>query len=138
MSRRGTQIAHLPRPCKDTAMANHLGSLMSLDSASMYFRAFFGVPDSVKAPNGTPVNGVRGFCDMIARLVREFEPSQIVATWDNDWRPDFRVQALPSYKAHRVDPQRSEERRVGKECSARVAPACGQTPLTIHESSPRK
>ena len=90
-------------------MANHRGSLMLLDSASMYFRAFFGVPDSVKAPNGTPVNGVRGFCDMIARLVREFEPSQIVATWDNDWRPDFRVQALPSYKAHRVDPQTGGE-----------------------------
>src|SRR5690625_1517137 len=82
---------------------------MLLDSASMYFRAFFGVPDSVKAPDGTIVNAVRGFLDMIARLTREFGPGQIVATWDNSWRPDFRVAALPSYKAHRVDSETGGE-----------------------------
>lgn len=85
-------------------MENRPGSLMLLDSASMYFRAFYGVPDSIKSPDGTPVNAVRGFLDMIARLVRDHQPSQIVATWDDDWRPAFRVAALPSYKAHRVDP----------------------------------
>ena len=42
--------------------------LMVLDSASMYFRAFFGVPE-VLAPDGTPVNAVRGFLDFISRLV---------------------------------------------------------------------
>ena len=47
-----------------------VGSLMLLDSASMYFRAFYGVPDTVTAPDGTPVNAVRGFLDMITRLVR--------------------------------------------------------------------
>jgi 5'-3' exonuclease len=77
--------------------------LMLLDSASMYFRAFYGVPDSVTAPNGTPVNAVRGFVDMIARLVTERRPARLVACLDLDWRPAFRVDALPSYKAHRVE-----------------------------------
>jgi len=76
--------------------------LMLLDSASMYFRAFYGVPDTITAPDGTPVNAVRGFTDMIARLVTEQRPSRLVACLDLDWRPAFRVRALPSYKAHRV------------------------------------
>ena len=76
--------------------------LMLLDSASLYFRAFFGVPDSMKAPDGTPVNAVRGFCDMVSTLVTQRRPDRIVACWDDDWRPAFRVEAIPSYKAHRV------------------------------------
>ncbi|MDC7120314.1 5'-3' exonuclease [Cellulomonas fimi] len=78
------------------------GRLLLLDSASLYFRAFFGVPDSVKAPDGTPVNAVRGLLDMIARLVTDRRPTRLVACWDDDWRPAFRVEAIPSYKAHRV------------------------------------
>jgi 5'-3' exonuclease len=76
--------------------------LMLLDSASLYYRAYFGVPDSVKAPDGTPVNAVRGFLDMIASLVVARRPTHLVACWDDDWRPAFRVAAIPSYKAHRV------------------------------------
>jgi 5'-3' exonuclease len=75
--------------------------LMVLDSASMYFRAFFGVPE-VLAPDGTPVNAVRGFLDFISRLVGEYRPSHLVCAWDNDWRPQWRVDLIPSYKAHRV------------------------------------
>jgi len=77
------------------------GRLMLLDTASMYFRAFFGVPE-IAAPDGTPVNAVRGLLDMIARLVGEYEPSDLVCCWDEDWRPQWRVDLLPSYKAHRV------------------------------------
>src|SRR5699024_2287335 len=73
-------------------------SVMLLDAASMYFRAFYGVPDSLKSPDGKPVNAIRGFADMIARLVTEYRPREIVAAWDNDWRPEFRVRAIPSYK----------------------------------------
>lgn len=76
--------------------------LMLLDTASLYFRAFFGMPDSIRAPDGTPVNAVRGLCDFIVRLVEEYRPSHLVCCWDNDWRPDWRVQLIPSYKAHRV------------------------------------
>ncbi len=76
--------------------------MMLLDTASLYFRAFFGVPDSIKAPDGTPVNAVRGLLDFIARLATDREPGRIVCCWDDDWRPAWRVDLLPSYKAHRV------------------------------------
>ena len=75
---------------------------MLLDSASLYFRAFYGVPDTVRAPDGSPVNAVRGFLDIIARLVADFRPESLVACWDDDWRPRWRVDLIPSYKAHRV------------------------------------
>jgi 5'-3' exonuclease len=76
--------------------------LMLLDTASLYFRAFYGVPDSLKAADGTPVNAVRGLLDIISRLVTDYEPTQLVACWDDDWRPEWRVELIPSYKAHRV------------------------------------
>ncbi|WP_224273715.1 5'-3' exonuclease [Nocardioides lacusdianchii] len=76
--------------------------LLLLDTASLYFRAFFGVPDSVKAPDGTPVNAVRGLMDFISRLVGEYDPTHLACCWDDDWRPQWRVDLIPSYKAHRV------------------------------------
>ena len=76
--------------------------LMLLDTASLYFRAFYGVPDTVRAPDGTPVNAARGLLDMIAKLVATYEPTHLVACWDEDWRPQWRVDLIPSYKTHRV------------------------------------
>ncbi|MBE7324463.1 5'-3' exonuclease [Nocardioides sp. Y6] len=76
--------------------------LLLLDTASLYFRAFFGVPDSVTAPDGTPVNAVRGLMDFISRLVEEYDPTHLVCCWDDDWRPQWRVDLVPSYKGHRV------------------------------------
>ncbi|MFJ4158322.1 5'-3' exonuclease H3TH domain-containing protein [Microbacterium testaceum] len=76
--------------------------LLLLDTASLYFRAFYGVPDKVKAADGSSVNAVRGLLDMIAKLVTTYEPTRLVACWDDDWRPQWRVDLLPSYKAHRV------------------------------------
>ena len=76
--------------------------ILLLDTASLYFRAFYGVPDSLRAPDGLPVNAVRGLLDFIARLVDVYSPTHVVCCWDNDWRPAWRVALLPSYKAHRV------------------------------------
>ncbi|WP_284985621.1 5'-3' exonuclease [Arthrobacter sp. fls2-241-R2A-172] len=76
--------------------------LMLLDTASLYFRAFYGVPDSIRRADGTPVNAVRGLMDMIARLITDYEATHLVACWDNDWRPKWRVGLIPSYKSHRV------------------------------------
>lgn len=84
--------------------------LLLLDSASLYFRAFHGVPASMTAPDGAPVNAVRGFLDMVATLVGRVRPTRLVACWDDDWRPAFRVALLPTYKAHRVaDPDTNAE-----------------------------
>ncbi|HYN94928.1 MAG TPA: 5'-3' exonuclease [Pilimelia sp.] len=77
--------------------------LLAVDTPSLYFRAFFGVPESAaKAPDGIPVNAVRGFLDMLATLIRTRRPDRVVCALDADWRPAWRVALLPSYKAHRV------------------------------------
>jgi len=85
-------------------------TLVLLDSASLYFRSYYALPDSMTAPDGTVVNAVRGFTDTIARILTDRRPSRLVACMDADWRPEFRVNALPSYKAHRVaDPVNNVE-----------------------------
>lgn len=82
-------------------MGGMTGRLVLLDSASLYFRAFFGVPEVI-GPSGVPINAVRGLLDMIASLVERSRPTHVAACWDNDWRPAFRVEAIPTYKSHRV------------------------------------
>jgi 5'-3' exonuclease len=83
--------------------------LLLVDSASLYFRAYFGIPESaVSAPDGSPVNAVRGFLDMVATLVRTRRPGRVVCALDEDWRPAWRVALLPTYKAHRLSPAGGE------------------------------
>ncbi|MGK5641144.1 5'-3' exonuclease [Streptomyces sp. URMC 126] len=96
---------------------------MLLDTASLYFRAYFGVPESVRAPDGTPVNAVRGLLDFIARLVQDHHPDDLVACMDEDWRPQWRVDLIPSYKAHRVAeevPEGTDEEEVPDTLSPQV------------------
>lgn len=76
--------------------------ILLLDGASMWFRSYFGVPSSITAPDGRPVNAVRGFIDNIAALVTQHRPGRLVVCLDLDWRPQWRVDLIPSYKAHRV------------------------------------
>ena len=76
--------------------------LMLLDSASLYFRAFFGVPDQRTSDEEPPTNALRGFLDMIATLVTAHGPTHLVACWDDDWRPQWRVDLVPTYKTHRL------------------------------------
>ncbi|GAA2848242.1 5'-3' exonuclease [Microbacterium arabinogalactanolyticum] len=99
--------------------------LMLLDTASLYFRAFYGVPDKVKAPDGTSVNAVRGLLDIVAKLVTLYEPAQVIACWDDDWRPQWRVDLIPSYKAHRV----VEEVPAGPDVEEVPDPLLQQVPL---------
>jgi len=74
-----------------------------LDAPSLVYRAFFALPTTVTDPQGRPVNAVRGFLDMTARLATDHPGSQIVAVFDADWRPKFRVDAYPGYKAERPE-----------------------------------
>lgn len=85
------------------------GPLMVLDSAGLWFRAFHSVPEKITGPDGAPANAVRGFCDMVAVLVEEYSPTGLVAALDHEWRPEWRVELLPSYKAHRVDDDGEED-----------------------------
>jgi len=105
------QIGRLGLPAAGrSGRITRVAPLMLLDTASLYFRAYYGIPpESMTAPDGTPVNAVRGLLDMIARLVRARHPGSVVACLDADWRPAFRVAAIPSYKAHRANPDGSEQ-----------------------------
>ncbi|WP_395311758.1 5'-3' exonuclease [Mycobacterium sp. AMU20-3851] len=84
------------------------GPVLLLDGASMWFRSFFGVPSSITAPDGRPVNALRGFLDAISTLVTQHQPSRLVVCRDDDWRPQWRVDRIPSYKAHRVEEARTD------------------------------
>lgn len=79
------------------------------DTATLYYRAFFAVPESVVAPDGTPSGAVRGFLDMVNAIAQQFPAKQVVFAWDDDWRPQWRVDLVPSYKLHRVDDENSDQ-----------------------------
>jgi len=70
--------------------------LLLVDYSSLLYRAFHSLPDTV------PMHGVYGFLNMLARLLTDQRPSDLAIAVDDDWRPAFRVEALPSYKRHRV------------------------------------
>jgi 5'-3' exonuclease len=67
-----------------------------IDYSSLLYRAFHSLPDSI------PMRGVHGFLNMLARLLADHRPRELAIAVDDDWRPAFRTDALPSYKAHRV------------------------------------
>ena len=90
---------HVSRYCQKTVSA----PLVLLDGASMWFRSYFGVPSSITAPDGRPVNALRGFLDAVATVITRERPSRLVVCRDDDWRPQWRVDLIPSYKAHRVE-----------------------------------
>jgi len=86
-----------------------VNELMLVDAANLYFRAYYGLPESITAPGGGPVNAIRGYLDMTAALIERRRPNRYVACLDLDWRPAFRVALVPSYKLHRVAADGSEE-----------------------------
>jgi 5'-3' exonuclease len=75
----------------------------------MWFRSYFGVPSSITSPDGRPVNALRGFLDSVATLVTTHRPARLVVCLDLDWRPQWRVDLVPSYKAHRVEEVQADE-----------------------------
>jgi len=84
-------------------------TLMLLDSASLWYRAYYGMPDTLLSPEGEPVNAIRGYLDMVARLITIYQPNRIVACIEGDWRPTWRTDLFPGYKANRVDDSGEEE-----------------------------
>ena len=84
-------------------------TLLLIDSASLWYRAYYGMPDTLFSPSGEPVNAIRGFLDMTARLITQYQPTRIVACLEGDWRPTWRTDLFPEYKANRVDESGEEE-----------------------------
>jgi 5'-3' exonuclease len=88
-------------------------TLMLIDSASLWYRAYYGMPDTLLAPDGTPVNAIKGFLDMSARLIQKYQPNRLIACLDGDWRPSWRVELFPEYKANRIAADGEEEEPSG-------------------------
>ena len=84
-------------------------TLMLLDSASLWYRAYFGMPDILLSPKGEPVNAIRGYLDMTSRLLVKYQPKRLVACLEGDWRPSWRVELFPDYKLNRLDEEGDEE-----------------------------
>lgn len=101
--------------------------LMLLDTASLYFRAFYGLPDTLRSPDGIPVNAVRGLLDFIGRLVTDYKPTELIACWDDDWRPQWRVDLIPTYKTHRV----AEEVDIAPDVEVVPDPLTVQVPIIL-------
>lgn len=100
--------------------------LLLIDYSSMLYRAYHSTPTSV------PMNGVYGFLNMLARVVTDRRPTHLALGTDDDWRPAFRVEALPTYKAHRVSdepdpvtPQEAKGREILEAMGLAVVGAAG-------------
>ncbi len=85
------------------------GLTLLVDAASLIYRALFSTPDSVVAPDGTPVNAAHGFLGMLARLIADHDPAFLCCADDADWRPQWRVSLIESYKAHRAEEGSAQE-----------------------------
>lgn len=96
------------------------GNLMIFDTASLYFRAYFGLPSSLRSPDGRQINAVKGLLDFIASLTASYSPTHLACAWDDAWRPSWRVRLVPSYKAHRLADPASGAEEVPPELTAQV------------------
>lgn len=80
-----------------------------VDAPSLFYRALFSTPDSIQTPEGVPINAAYGFIRMVARLIEDNDPDYIAMAADQDWRPQWRVNLIPSYKAVRAEPGSAQE-----------------------------
>jgi 5'-3' exonuclease len=83
--------------------AETMTTRLLLDTSSLMYRAFFALPARITAPDGRPVNALRGYLDMVARLVEDRRPDEVVHVLDDDWRPAERVAAYAGYKSARPE-----------------------------------
>ena len=106
------------------------GTTLLVDASSLIYRAYFSTPESVTAPDGTPVNGAHGFLGILARLISDHKPARICCAADADWRPQWRVELIDTYKTHRteassVQQQADKQLDVQTPIAFRVLELCG-------------
>jgi len=78
-----------------------LPHLVLIDGSGFIFRAFHALPPMTR-PDGTPVNAVLGFTNMLARFLREHTGSHLAVIFDAG-RQTFRNRLYPPYKAQRPE-----------------------------------
>ena len=76
--------------------------IVLIDGSGFIFRAFHGLPPLTR-PDGTPVNAVLGFTNMLWKILRDSKASYFAVIFDTA-RKTFRSDIYPEYKAHRPPP----------------------------------
>jgi 5'-3' exonuclease len=104
-----------------------------VDCASLAYRAYHSVPP-LAAADGTEINATVGFLNFLSRLLVDRKPSRMWVALDADWRPAFRVEALPSYKTHRVAEDPNEIDPVGPQIDIAVE-VLGAVGLSVASSA---
>ena len=59
--------------------------------------------------DGRTINAAYGFLNMLSRLIVDRDPDLLACATDVDWRPQWRVELVPSYKTHRTAEERTEQ-----------------------------
>ncbi|MDD9859753.1 MAG: DNA polymerase I [Nitrospira sp.] len=88
----------MTQPHEDSAK----GHLCLVDGSGFLFRAFHALPLLTRR-DGTPVNAVLGFTNMLVKLLDDLHATHVAVIFDSA-RQSFRNELLPEYKAHRPDP----------------------------------
>jgi 5'-3' exonuclease len=86
------------------------GLTLLVDTSSLVYRALFSTPDSITTSEGSPINAAHGFLGMLARLIADHDPDFICCATDEDWRPEWRVELIDSYKSLRAEPGSAQEK----------------------------
>src|SRR4051812_27893748 len=76
--------------------------LVLIDGSGYIFRAFFALPPMTR-PDGTPVNAVFGFANMLFKLMQERPNDDLLVVFDAG-RTTFRNEMYAEYKANRAEP----------------------------------
>src|SRR3954468_24928249 len=76
--------------------------LVLVDGSGYIFRAYHALPPMTR-PDGTPVNAVFGFTQMLSSFLAEHRGSHLAVVFDAS-RSTFRNEIFPNYKAHRPEP----------------------------------
>ena len=71
--------------------------IVLIDGHSIMFRAFYGMPLAMTAPDGTHTNAVYGFLAILRKVLEEEKPEYLAVAFDRS-EPTFRHEKYPEYK----------------------------------------
>jgi DNA polymerase I len=81
--------------------------LFLVDGSGYIFRAYHAIRFEPRTPDGTHVNAVYGFCNMLWKLLKEMKPEErpthLAVVFDKS-EQTFRTAMFKDYKAHRPPP----------------------------------
>jgi len=83
-----------------------------IDASPYIFRAFFALPKTIRAPDGTIVNAVYGFASFVVKYLTDWRPTHIAIAFDQNLTGSFRNEMLAGYKAARREPPAELESQV--------------------------